>query len=135
MPFQYGYILNVSNISLEAQSVNKASSVTMNIGITSISNATQSCFITFNIFDNNSVPVFESQVQELISGVANETYPIPGSVPQLVNGLSLSVPMWAFAGGATIHVDLFNANPLIASQHALPYCSEDTQYFTITLPP
>ena len=130
MPFEYGYILSVQGITLAAQSVNRGSALTMNVGITSISAQNQNCYVTYTVTDNNSVPVFENQVQETINSA-----PVLGSVTQQVNGLTLTIPSWAFAGGATVHVDLFNANPMVSSQHALPYCPEDTQYFTITLPP
>jgi hypothetical protein len=137
MPFQYNYILNLATPTLAANSVNEGSTLQMNEVITSTSNATQNYYLVVTVTDCNNVPVFSFQQSGVANGVASATYDQASSmsVNTAINNVALNIPIWAFAGTATVHVDLFNANPQVGSADALPFCPEATQTFTITIPP
>jgi hypothetical protein len=117
MPFQFGYLLNMAQptVSNSQLSRSTSSNTTMSVVISSISTLPKTFYMTYTVYDNNSVPVTMAMVQGQVLG--------NGATTAVAN---INVPTWTFCGGATVKVDIFNYNPLVAGQHALPYCPEQT---------
>ncbi len=130
MPFYFGDLLTMTPPttfgSIERANPatpNSASTYSFNVPIQSASLSPKNYYLTYTVMDNNGVPVSMGMVQGTVAaqGTANPS-------------VTLSIPNWAFLGTGSVKFDLFNYNPLVASDQALPYCPEQTTAITITGP-
>jgi hypothetical protein len=120
--FNYQYTLSFTSINAAPQLVARGrDSVTVTANILDWSFNAQPYFITYTITDANNVPVVYTSSSGTDSIPMSSTY---------TTTATLAIPSFAFAGTATVHVDLFNANPNTTA-NGLPYCPEATTTFQI----
>lgn len=117
--FQYNYILNDSVSQPGTTARGQTASAVVTIQDNSF-NVSQSYFLTWTVTDNNNVPIFSGSTFGTTTG-AITTQPI-----------AMLLPGYSFVGTATLHVNIFNADPVLAN--GLPYCPESDATFTIAIP-
>lgn len=119
--YQYGYTLSVSSLTVTPNIVARGrDTATLTVAINSISFQGQPYYMTYTVTDCNNVPIF-----------SNEAFGRASALSTSPATASLTIPAFAFVGTATVHVNLFNADPAVPSQNALPYSPEATTTFTI----
>ncbi len=117
--FQYNYILTIFSITHPAQTA-RGQQTSFSVTIQCNSFIPQNYFMSWTVTDNYNIPIISSET----FGIA---FPNGGSNQQI----TLTIPKYSYYGTATLHVNLFNGDPTVPSQNALPYCPESDQYFTI----
>ena len=123
--YNYGFAMQINGVTVNpAMAARARDLVTVNVALTNNALNDQSYTMTFTVLDCNSVPIYTGIV-------AGQTAPV-GSSPAMG---TFDIPAYAFAGLATVHVNLFNADPSVPSNNALPYCPEATGTFTIGTAP
>jgi len=122
--FNYGYTLNFGSLTASGIVARGRDAVSVNATFYNYDNLPENYWMTFTVTDVNNVPVAFLEVNGAATSAAYTSQPV-----------SLSIPLYAFVGTATVHVDLFNADPMVPSQNALPYCPEATTTFTIGAQP
>ena len=107
----------------------------MSVPITNISPnpAGQTYYITYTVTDVNGVPIFQVNPQQQSLQQPHKSQEEPQQQSQAHT--HIPIPGYAFAGQAIVHVNIFNADPSVPSQNALPYCPEADGTFTIGLTP
>ncbi len=126
--FEYNYILNFASVTTPAETA-RGQAATSQITIANNAFTTQPYYLTYTVTDNNNVPILSGSANGTATIVAT---PINAQGINTAFTITLNLPSYAFVGTATLHVDLFNANP--ATQNGLPYCPENDQTFTIAIP-
>jgi hypothetical protein len=146
MPFKLGDIISITDVQLGAQSLPRSTTTTetdqtVTVSLSGISDQTQNYWMTYTVIDNGNVPVANG----LVSGTMTAaTYTVTSgnlvvtSSTGSVGPTSFKIPSYAFVGGATININVFNADPLNAqnklSNPAVPYCPQASNTFTISIP-
>ena len=118
--FQYNYILTISNVVKPSETA-QGQTATTAVSITDNSFISQSYYLTWTVTDANDVPVVYGATSGTTSGVTTK-----------ITGINLNIPTYAFAGTATLHVNLYDANPITGQ--GVPYCPEYDVTFTIAIP-
>ena len=121
--FQYGWELNITSISMSGL-VARGDVVPeyMNVSINNISSQNQTYWMTYTVNDYMGVPILTTEIAAQIA-------PANGTTGQY--NVQVFIPSFAFVGAATIHVNIFNADPKYPGQSALPYCPEQSAIFNI----
>ena len=117
--FQYNYTLNLNSVTAPGTTA-RGQAASSDVTIIDNSFHSQSYFLTWTVTDNNNVPILSGSTSGTTTGVTT------------LQSLSLPLPVYSFVGTATLHVNLFNADPML--QNGLPYCPENAQTFTIAIP-
>ncbi len=128
--FQYGYTLTLGQVSVSSLVARGRDHATLSIPITTISQSTQLYYITYTVTDANGVPVYSGEESSTVAGVSGIASSTVSS-----GSITLPIPIYAFGGTATVHVNIFNANPANSANGALPYCPESDGTFTIGYTP
>jgi hypothetical protein len=118
--FQYNYVLTISNVAVPGETA-QGQVATTAVTITDNSLSAQSYYLTWTVTDANDVPVVYGATSGITTGVTTA-----------INNIQLSIPTYAFVGTATLHVNLYDANPVTGQ--GVPYCAEYDVTFTIAIP-
>jgi hypothetical protein len=147
MPFDFGDIISITAVTPAAQSLPRSTSTTtttqsFTVSLSGISAQTQPYYITYTVVDSGSVPVATGMVSGTLAAAtysgtgaqdATGTFTVtPGTYT--TSSITFTIPTYAFVGTATINVNVFDANPLVATNNAVPYCPESSATFTISIP-
>jgi hypothetical protein len=115
--FTYSYLITVNGITLPA-SVQRQSTMTVNVTIQSIENSPLWSTATITIYDEENVPIG--------SFVASNTNETAGTTSV---STTFTIPSWAFVGTATVYVNVLTNSPTAGG---VAYCPERTANFQIT---
>jgi hypothetical protein len=117
--FQYNYILTIFSVTQPANVVaGQRTSFTVNVQCNSF--IQQNYYLSWTVTDSNDVPI-----------ISSETYGFAFPSGANIQSVTLTIPTYAQNRTALVHFNLFNGNPQIPSQNALPYCNEVDQSFNI----
>lgn len=117
--FQYNYILNIFSVT-QPRETSRGHQTSCTATIQSNSFINQNYVLSWTVTDSYNVPIISGETM----GIA---YSNSGNSQQI----TLTIPTYSYYGTATLHVNLFNADPADPSQNALPYCPEADQHFII----
>ena len=140
MPFDFGDIISIQGVAVTSNPVARSTPTTpsgdsFTVSLSGISDQTQGYWMSYTVIDAGSVPVANGVVQGTMPAA---TYTDTGTLVVTAStgstGATFAIPSYAFVGGATIEVNIFNANPVTSLSTAVPYCPLATASFTINIP-
>lgn len=120
--FQYNWILTFFSAIMSPKTIGPDQSMFLTASIQDNSFDNQNYYLTFTVTDANEVAITFGEV----SGITTSSLTTTGS-------LQVNIPTYAFSGTATLHLNIFNSDPVI--QTGTPYCPEYDVPFTIANPP
>ncbi len=152
MPFDFGDIISITGVTVASSILPRSTTTTttdnsLTVGLSGISNQLQAYYITYTVYDAGNVPIATGLIQGTMaaatytgtgSAATAGTFTVTSSTAS--KSASFAIPSYAFVGGATVKVDVFNADPLNAQNKANPannaiaYCPEVPATFTIAIP-
>ena len=114
--FHVGYSLVISSISVPS-SVQRLSSLPVNVTLTRYGSLTQGLTLTVSLMDSAQVPLGTSTVS--INTQAQGNITVSTSIP---------IPSWAFIGQSTVYVNVLTTAPDLGGT---PSCPQATAHFQI----
>jgi hypothetical protein len=142
MPFDFGDIIALSNVQVASATLPRSvlngpqTDQSFTVTLTGISSQTQNYWITYTVLDAGQVPVAKGLITGTMPAASySETAGVLTVTASTTTATaSFNIPSYAFVGGATIEVNIFNANPITSQSTAVPYCPAATGTFTIAIP-
>src|SRR5208283_300579 len=139
MPFDFGDIVSITGVTVAQNPVPRSTPTTpstdsFTVGLSGISDQTQAYWMSYTVIDAENVPIANGVVSGTMpAAIYHATTlvvtPSTGSI-----GATFTIPSYAFVGGATLEVNVFNANPVTSLSSAVPYCPQATASLTINIP-
>jgi hypothetical protein len=167
MPFYFGDIAAFASAPTVTTSIEPRSSTTttysdtVNVALLNYNSRAIKCYVTYTVLDSGNVPVATGESTcTFASGATfsgSATYSAPATAgtfkvtpSQGSTSATFAIPSWAFVGGATIQVNVYDADPLSAAgtntnansgsttaapgNVAVAYCPQQIATFTIAIP-
>ena len=141
MPFDFGDIISITGVTVTSNPVPRStptvpSSNSFTVSLAGISAQTQNYWMSYTVVDAGSVPVAQGVVQGTMPAATytDTTGTLVVTPSTSSTGATFVIPSYAFVGGATIYVNIYNANPVTSQSTAVAYCPQATATFTINIP-
>ena len=94
----------------------------------------QTFWLSAVIYDNNSVPVAQFLALENIGPATPMSLETPGHWANVTQNyyITLTIPTWAYVGGATLYVNIFNSTSANSLQNAIAWSPQVSAKLAIT---
>jgi len=126
MTFHYDYMVHIWKVTTDKYEYNHGETVAITIQYGTHAMQTYPALITVVIYDELGVPIGMATYQTKVGGAAYSTY------KNYKVTLSITIPNFAYAGIATIHVNAFDKDPVLGG---VAWCPEYTPAPEIAIQP